>query len=62
LGHRRRRAEAIPLLRQKYEQALRLIFPEPKAERLFRLVAEEEAFWEMAVDAFLEAFVHPAGM
>ncbi|MCX7907782.1 MAG: bifunctional 2-methylcitrate dehydratase/aconitate hydratase [Bacteroidetes bacterium] len=62
LGHRRRRAEAIPLLRQKYEQALRLIFPEQKAERLFRLVAEEEAFWEMAVDAFLEAFVHPAGM
>jgi len=62
LGHRRRRAEALPLLREKFRQALQQVYPPAKAERLFALVAEEEGFWEMPVDHFLEAFVHPAAV
>jgi len=62
LGHRRRREEARPLLREKFWNALCGVFPERKAEKLFHLVAEDEAFWEMPVDRFVEAFVHPSGM
>lgn len=60
LGHRRRRAEAQPLLREKFWRALTTVFPERQAERLFRLMTEGEEVLDMAVDRFLELLVHPA--
>ncbi len=59
LGHRRRRAEAVPLLREKFRQALQTVYPEHVAERLFTLVAEAEALPEMPVDQLMDAFAHP---
>ncbi len=60
LGHRRRRAEAQPLLQEKFRQALSMAFPERQAERLFRLMVEGEEVLDMAADSFLELWVHPA--
>jgi len=38
LGHRRRRQEALPLLREKLRQALLKVFPGGRSERLFHLL------------------------
>ncbi|MDW7997488.1 MAG: bifunctional 2-methylcitrate dehydratase/aconitate hydratase [Bacteroidota bacterium] len=62
LGHRRRRAEAVPILQEKFRRALYAVYPERTAECLFRLVAEAPLLPEVPVDRFLEKFVHPAGV
>ncbi len=54
IGHPRRRAEALPRLREKSRGALRKVFPEGRAERLERLLWEDEAFPELAVDRFMD--------
>jgi 2-methylcitrate dehydratase len=54
LGHPRRRPEALPLLREKSRKALRKVFPEGRAERLERLLWEDEAFPDLAVDRFMD--------
>ncbi|MCS7297774.1 MAG: bifunctional 2-methylcitrate dehydratase/aconitate hydratase [Bacteroidia bacterium] len=59
VGHRRRRAEAIPLLREKFATALRLVYPEQKASSIYQLVAESPSFEEVAVDTFLGLLAHP---
>ncbi len=59
VGHRRRRAEAVPLLREKFRAALRRVYPEPRAERLYRLIAEDPKLPEMAVDRFMAELVFP---
>ncbi|MCS6895449.1 MAG: bifunctional 2-methylcitrate dehydratase/aconitate hydratase [Bacteroidia bacterium] len=59
VGHRRRRQEAIPLLREKFSEALKKVYPAKKVQRLYHLVAESSAFYEMDVDEFLELMMHP---
>jgi 2-methylcitrate dehydratase len=62
LGHRRRRAEALPLLQEKFRAALQAVYPERQAEKLFHLVVEAPELPELPVDRFMAAFVHPAGI
>lgn len=62
LGHRRRRAEALPLLQEKFRAALQAVYPERQAEQLFHLVVEAPELPELPVDRFMAAFVHPAGI
>jgi 2-methylcitrate dehydratase len=59
LGHRRRRQEALPLLREKFRTALLRVYPERKAERIYRLVAEDAGLPELPVDRFLEELALP---
>lgn len=59
LGHRRRRAEALPMLKEKFRAALRRVYPESRAGYLYRLIAEDSRLPEMAVDRFLTELVFP---
>jgi 2-methylcitrate dehydratase len=56
IGHPRRRAEGIPLLKEKVREALRAYFPRARAEALYHLLLEEEGFEERPLDRFVEAF------
>jgi 2-methylcitrate dehydratase len=56
LGHRRRRAEGIPLLEQKFLNALRTRFPESQAERIFTLCLDAERLQSTSVSAFSDLF------
>ncbi len=59
VGHRRRRAEAVPLLQEKFSRALRAVYPERKAAWLYGLIAESSDLPEMAVDQFLAELARP---
>lgn len=56
IGHPRRRAEGIPLLKEKVREALRAYFPRARAEALYHLLLEEEGFEERPLDRFVEVF------
>lgn len=53
VGHRRRRAEGIPVLVAKAEAALRAHLPGPAADRILRLVADTAAFDELPFKEFM---------
>ena len=50
VGHRRRREEGIPLLRQKFARHLRGCVGQVNADRLLALCAEQDCFEQTAVD------------
>jgi 2-methylcitrate dehydratase len=56
-GHRRRRAEGIPLLLQKFQKALHCRFPSNRAERIFQLCNDETRLESMPVSSFVEEFI-----
>lgn len=60
VGHRRRRSEAVPLLREKFREALRTTYPQRKAEKLYHLIAESPAFIDMPVDELMRLLAHPS--
>jgi len=53
LGHRRRRAEGIPLLLEKLARNLRSRFNEARAARIEALCRDRDALESMPVDAFM---------
>ncbi len=55
IGHPRRRAEGLPLLRQKLARALRLVYPERRAAALEALLLDDPAFPDWPVDRLLDA-------
>jgi 2-methylcitrate dehydratase len=57
LGHRRRRAEGIPLLVQKARANLGTQFPPDRVERIVTLCLDRPRLEAMAVDEFMELFV-----
>jgi 2-methylcitrate dehydratase len=57
IGHRRRRAEGIPLLMAKFEANLRSWLPPPAAERVLAAVADQGRLEQMAVQEFVGLFV-----
>lgn len=57
LGHRRRRAEAIPLLKDKFRRNAETRFPSDVVDGLLSFFAETSRFDEMSVDQFMERFV-----
>lgn len=57
LGHRRRRAEGIPMLREKFRRNLGTVFAAERVERIERVFAERVALEAMSVPEFMELWI-----
>ena len=53
IGHRRRRAEGMPLLMQKFESSVAAQFPAAQARAITTLCADRARLEAMRVDAFV---------
>jgi 2-methylcitrate dehydratase len=56
IGHRKRRAEGIPVLLAKAEKALRAHLPAPQADRLVALAAAPEEMDAMPISDFIDLY------
>ncbi|MDV5981490.1 MAG: bifunctional 2-methylcitrate dehydratase/aconitate hydratase [Lysobacter sp.] len=56
IGHRKRRAEGIPVLMQKFERAIRGRLPAARADRLMALANNPQALESLAVTEFIGLF------
>ena len=61
IGHRRRRAEGMPLLLAKFEENLRSRFPPPAVSRVLELCADQERLERTPVSNFVALFVPETG-
>jgi len=57
VGHRRRRAEGIPLLEEKFERYLRGRISQKNADRILALCADQSAFEAMPVHQLMDLMV-----
>ena len=57
IGHRRRRAEGVPLLLEKFAKNLRTRLPAPAAERVLQATAGQARLEQMPVQDFVGLFV-----
>jgi 2-methylcitrate dehydratase len=57
IGHRRRRAEGIPVLEAKFSDALRTRFPRARAQHIYDLCQDEAALTAMPLNRFMDLFV-----
>ena len=57
IGHRRRRAEGIPVLQQKFLNNLRTRFPEARCQQIMALCLDKKRLEATAVNEFMEMFV-----
>jgi 2-methylcitrate dehydratase len=57
VGHRRRRAEGIPLLEQKYLAALQQRFPQLQAQKVYDLCLDADRLNATAVNEFMDMLV-----
>jgi 2-methylcitrate dehydratase len=57
LGHHRRRAEAIPLLMDKFKNSLALRFPVKQQEKILSMCQRQETLEATPVNEFMEAFM-----
>ena len=57
IGHRRRRAEGIPVLLEKFEKNLRGRIPAAQADRILTLCADRAALETTPVSGFMDLFV-----
>ncbi|ADJ27828.1 bifunctional 2-methylcitrate dehydratase/aconitate hydratase [Nitrosococcus watsonii] len=60
LGHRRRRTEALSLLRDKFQHSLDGRFPPERCQRILDLFADRERLAAMPVDEFMELLISAA--
>ncbi|GAB1233335.1 2-methylcitrate dehydratase [Ferrigenium sp. UT4] len=56
IGHRRRRAEGIPVLEQKFLDNLRTRFPEARCQQIMALCLDKQKLEATAVNEFVEMF------
>lgn len=56
IGHRRRRAEGIPVLERKFEDAVRAHYAPDRADRIIALCADPKALEAMSVRDFMDAW------
>lgn len=56
IGHRRRRAEGIPLLRSKFEANLRNRLSDESADRVLTAISAPETFYQIPVNEFMSLF------
>jgi 2-methylcitrate dehydratase len=61
LGHRRRRAEAQPLLQEKFENSLHTRFSPARCQAILDLCADPERLMAAPVDEFMALFVEEGG-
>jgi 2-methylcitrate dehydratase len=57
IGHPRRRAQAIPLLEEKFKTNLARIFPSKQQERILSSCLDQKRLEELPVNEFMDAFV-----
>ncbi|MEM1246400.1 MAG: bifunctional 2-methylcitrate dehydratase/aconitate hydratase [Acidobacteriota bacterium] len=57
IGHRRRRAEGIPVLEKKFRRNLATRFPAGRAEQIFNLCKDQEVLENTAVHEFMDLLV-----
>jgi 2-methylcitrate dehydratase len=57
VGHKRRRQEGIPLLREKFHHNLLTQFPKQRAEKILQLFDDQGRLEAMAVEEFMEMWV-----
>jgi 2-methylcitrate dehydratase len=57
IGHRRRRAEGIPVLERKFRNALRTRFPRGQSERIFALCKDADRLAATPVHEFVDLFL-----
>jgi 2-methylcitrate dehydratase len=57
VGHRRRRAEGIPLLEEKFRSNLATRFPAARVEKIFALCKDQKALEAMPVNEFMDLLV-----
>ena len=57
VGHQRRRAEAAPVLRAKFEGSLRRRFPQEQQERILKVCDDAQALDRMPVNEFVDLFI-----
>jgi 2-methylcitrate dehydratase len=57
IGHRRRRAEGIPVLEQKFLDNLRTRFPEQHCEKIMALCLDNKKLEATPVNEFMEMFI-----
>ena len=57
IGHRRRRAEGIPVLEQKFLSNLRTRFPEHRCQQILALCLDKKQLEATPVNEFMEMFV-----
>lgn len=60
LGHRRRRAEGLPLLVKKFEDAVATRLPPARAEALIELFRDRERLEALPVSEFMDLWADPA--
>jgi len=58
VGHRKRRAEGLPLMHQKYEQSVAAHYPKKQLPLVLGLFADAARLDAMPVQAFMAALVH----
>lgn len=57
IGHRKRRAEGIPVLEAKFNSAIRTRFPNKQSNEIMDLCLDQSAVESMPADEFMEMFV-----
>lgn len=57
IGHRNRRDEGIPVLKEKFKASLSKRFPARQANEIFKLCTENDSFDQMPVDSFMDKWV-----
>ncbi len=57
VGHRRRRAEGIPLLAKKFQANAETCFPNERAEKILAMFEDVKRLEQMTVDEFVENFI-----
>ena len=57
IGHRRRRADAVPLLRKKFDNAIASRFPADRAEPIVRLLSDARRLDATPVEEFMGMLV-----
>ncbi len=57
IGHRRRRAEGIPLLEQKFRTNLARRFPQPQQDRILKLSLNAEALEQTPVHEYVDLYI-----
>ncbi|HEX7369006.1 MAG TPA: bifunctional 2-methylcitrate dehydratase/aconitate hydratase [Rhodanobacteraceae bacterium] len=60
IGHRRRRAEGIPVLLEKFRNALGGHLAQEQVEKIIHVCEQPEAMQAMSVPAFIDMFTSPA--
>jgi 2-methylcitrate dehydratase len=57
IGHRRRRAEGIPVLEAKFESALKAHYKPEQAKKIIALCADQKKLEDMSVQEFVAAWI-----